>query len=51
MTHYVQLPRYIKNGISMHLQDTYINDKLLAFALLYKHEATEAGQEWQSLLT
>ena len=32
-------------------QDTYINDKRLESALLYKHGAYKAGQEQQSLLT
>ena len=29
----------------IHLQDTYINGKHLESALLYKHGASEAGQE------
>ena len=33
----------------IHLQDTYMNDKHLESALLYKHRASEVGQEFVSL--
>ena len=32
----------------MHLQDAYINNKLLDSVLLYKPGALEAGQEYSS---
>ena len=60
MSDYVQVTGYITNGLSMlpeistlffppassiRIQDAYINEKHLESVLLYKHGASEAGQE------
>ena len=60
MSDYVQVTRYITNGLSMlpeistlffppawsiHIQDAYINEKHLESVLSYKHGTSEAEQE------